>query len=182
MSGTAFALAAAGFGQHSIGVDIDSDEMIVSLYTLSANEWGLAMSGEDARAETARFVAHIVASYVAHHSVSAGDLGRLIGMVHGALGQLGKTEEPEPQEPAVPIRRSVQRDVVICLDCGFRGRMLRRHLRQAHGLEPAAYRARWNLPPNHPITAPSYSEHRASVAKELGLGRRPKQAAHYRRA
>jgi predicted transcriptional regulator len=110
-------------------------------------------------------------------SVSTGDLGRLIATVHDALGQLGKATEPEPQEPAVPIRRSVQRDVVICLDCGFQGLMLRRHLRQAHGLDAAAYHARWNLPPNHPITAPSYLEHRASVAKELGLGHRSDKTA-----
>jgi predicted transcriptional regulator len=73
--------------------------------------------------------------------------------------------------PAVSIRRSVQPDSVACLECGFRGKTLRRHLRSAHGLDPAAYRARWKLAVNYPLTAPAYSAHRSAMAKQLGLGR-----------
>ena len=70
-----------------------------------------------------------------------------------------------------PIRHSVQHDHVVCLESGYRSQVLRRHLRMAHGLEPAAYRVRWKLPADHPITAPAYSERRSTMAKEIGLGR-----------
>jgi predicted transcriptional regulator len=70
----------------------------------------------------------------------------------------------------------VQHDHVVCLECGYRGRVLRRHLRVAHGLEPAEYRVRWRLPPDHPITAPAYSERRSTMAKQIGLGRKSQEA------
>lgn len=73
--------------------------------------------------------------------------------------------------PAVPLRRSVRRDAVVCLDCGWRGKMLRRHLGTRHGLSGDEYLKRWGLPNDHPLTAPNYSEQRSSLAKELGLGR-----------
>jgi predicted transcriptional regulator len=71
----------------------------------------------------------------------------------------------------------VQPDHVVCLECGFRGQILRRHLRVAHGLEPAAYRTRWKLSADYPITAPVYSERRSTMAKDLGLGRKAQEAA-----
>jgi predicted transcriptional regulator len=85
-------------------------------------------------------------------------------------------DRPGPLVPAVPIRRSVQRDRVVCLQCGYRGQVLRRHIRVAHGLEPAQYRVRWKLPPDHPIAAPAYSERRSTMAKQIGLGRKPQKA------
>jgi predicted transcriptional regulator len=94
--------------------------------------------------------------------------------VHRALAGLGRAipvQEPPPR-PAVPIRRSVQHDYVVCLECGFHAQALRRHLRGAHGLEVAQYRARWNLPADHLITAPAYSDRRSIMAKAIGLGRR----------
>jgi predicted transcriptional regulator len=78
----------------------------------------------------------------------------------------------EPLTPAVPVRQSVRPDFVACLECGFRSRTLRRHLRTQHGLERWAYYARWQLPPDHPIIAPGYSARRSALAKEFGLGRR----------
>ena len=119
-------------------------------------------------------VAHIVSSYVRHHQVPSDQLGTLIVAVHRALAGLGRAPpiQEEPRQPAVPIRRSVQQDYVVCLECGSRAQMLRRHLRVAHGLEVAQYRARWNLPVDHPITAPAYSDRRSAMAKALGLGRR----------
>ena len=121
-------------------------------------------------------VAGIVSSYVAQNSIGVDQLAGLIAMVHRTLSGLG-TNAPAPAAlvPAVPIRRSVQRDHVVCLECGFRGLMLRRHLRDAHGLEPAAYRAHWKLATDHPLTAPAYSDRRSTMAKQLGLGR-PRQA------
>ena len=88
---------------------------------------------------------------------------------HG-LGKPAAETEGE-RTPAVPIRRSVHRDYVVCLECGWRGQMLRRHLATGHGLTVEQYRARWNLPRDHPMTAPGYSERRSTLALELGLGR-----------
>src|SRR6516165_3840097 len=119
-------------------------------------------------------IADIVQSYVAKNTVAVDQLASLITTVHQALSGLG-TAPPLAAEalvPAGPIRRSVQQDHVVCLECGFRGLTLRRHLRVRHGLEVSAYRARWKLAPDHPVTAPGYSEQRSAVAKQLGLGRR----------
>jgi predicted transcriptional regulator len=118
-------------------------------------------------------VARIVSSYVRHHQVEPGQLIRLIVEVHRALAGLGLGAAPAPvPQPAVPIHRSVQQDYVVCLDCGFRAQMLRRHLQVQHGLSVAEYRARWNLQSDHPVIAPAYSQRRSEMAKEIGLGRR----------
>jgi len=118
-------------------------------------------------------VARIVSSYVRHHQLGADQLVGLIVRVHRALADLGLGQPMEkPPQPAVPIRRSVQSDYVVCLECGFRAHALRRHLRVQHGLEVAAYRTRWNLPSDHPVTAPAYSARRSAIAKQIGLGHR----------
>jgi predicted transcriptional regulator len=121
-------------------------------------------------------VVRIVGSYVRHHQIAPDQLIRLIVEVHRALSSLRQgaaPQVPEPRLPAVPIRRSVQRDYVVCLECGFRGKMLRRHLQVQHGLGVDEYRARWNLPSDHPVTAPAYSQRRSAMAKARGLGRQP---------
>jgi MucR family transcriptional regulator, transcriptional regulator of exopolysaccharide biosynthesis len=119
-----------------------------------------------------RPVAKIVASYVGNHALAPDQLGALIVSVQQALGQLGRVEQPVAvRQPAVPVRRSVQPDHVVCLECGFRGRTLRRHLSTRHGLQPAEYLRRWALSSDHPLTAPVYSEQRSAMAKRLGLGR-----------
>jgi predicted transcriptional regulator len=115
----------------------------------------------------------IVKSYVRHHTVAAGQLSDLITSVHRAMGQLGRQPEPEEvRTPAVPVRRSVHQDYVICLDCGYRGKTLRRHISTRHGLNGDDYRQRWGLRSDHPLTAPAYSERRSQLAKSLGLGRK----------
>ena len=119
-------------------------------------------------------VARIVSSYVRHHQIGSDELTGLIVEIHRAFAGLGRAASvAEPPKPAVPIRRSVQHDYVVCLECGFRAQMLRRHLRVAHNLEVADYRTRWRLPADHPLTAPSYSARRSRMAKNIGLGRRP---------
>jgi predicted transcriptional regulator len=119
-------------------------------------------------------VARIVGSYLRHHQVEPDKLAGLIVEVHRALAGLGRAPPvQEPPQPATPIRRSVQQEYVVCLECGFRAQTLRRHLRLAHGLEVADYRARWQLPMNYPVIAPGYSARRSRLAKEIGLGRKP---------
>jgi len=119
-----------------------------------------------------RLVTKIIASYVSHHNLGPEQIPELINMVHRTMDNLGKAVEPAAALlPAVPIRRSVQKDAVTCLDCGWRGKMLRRHLSTRHGFSGEEYLRRWKLPSDHPLTAPNYSEQRSALAKELGLGR-----------
>jgi predicted transcriptional regulator len=123
-------------------------------------------------------VAQIVRSYVAHNSIAADELPNLIATVHRSLAGLDAPAETPVREPAVAINRSYGRNFVACLECGYRGQMLRRHLTTAHDLSPAGYRARWNLKDSHPITAPEYTERRSAFAKQFGLGnnRQPSQS------
>ena len=96
-----------------------------------------------------RLVAKIVSSYVTHNRVAANELPSVITSVHQAVSGLGKrASSVEPLTPAVPVRYSVRTDYVVCLECGFRSRALRRHLKTQHGLERAEYYARWQLPPD----------------------------------
>jgi predicted transcriptional regulator len=119
-----------------------------------------------------RLVAKIIASYVSHHNLTPEQIPELIASVHRTITGLGQPVATNTlPTPAVPLRRSVQRDVVICLDCGWKGKMLRRHLTTRHGLSGEDYLKRWGLPGDHPLTAPAYSVQRSNLAKELGLGR-----------
>src|SRR6202790_804444 len=115
----------------------------------------------------------VVSAYLRRNQVAADQLASLISTVHQALADLGGPAEEAPVErtPAVSIRRSVQRDYVVCIECGWRGKMVRRHLSTAHGLSIEQYRARWKLRADHAMTAPAYSERRSTMAKQIGLGR-----------
>jgi predicted transcriptional regulator len=125
-----------------------------------------------------QLVTKIIASYVSHHNITPEQIPELINSVHRTIDSLGKPAEPQGVlVPAVPLRRSVQRDAVICLDCGWKGKMLRRHLSTRHGFTGEQYLKRWGLPSDHPLTAPIYSEQRSALAKELGLGRGGRQTA-----
>ena len=120
----------------------------------------------------------IVVSYVRHHRLGPDQLSDLITSVHRAIGQLGQPPELEEiRTPAVSVRRSVHRDYVICLECGYRGKTLRRHISTRHGLSRDEYLRRWGLRSDHPLTAPAYSERRSTLAKSLGLGRKSTTAA-----
>jgi predicted transcriptional regulator len=134
------------------------------------------MADQDAAPEVDLYqVAHIVSSYVRHHQIGPDQLVGLIISTHRALAglQLDAASMEEVRQPAVEIRRSVRPEYVVCLECGFRAQSLRRHLRVQHGLEVTQYRARWKLPPDHPVTAPAYSARRSAMAKQIGLGRKP---------
>jgi predicted transcriptional regulator len=117
--------------------------------------------------------ARIVGSYVRHHTVGAGQLSDLITTVHRALGDLGQPNQPEEvRTAAVSVRRSVSQDYVVCMDCGYSGKTLRRHITTRHGLNRDEYLKRWGRHADHPLAAPAYSERRSILAKELGPGRK----------
>ena len=117
----------------------------------------------------------IVSAYVSHNAVSPGDLPKLIAEVHGALRALQSNEVPAPVEelkPAVPVRKSVANDYIICLEDGKKFKSLKRHLRTHYNLSPEEYREKWGLPADYPMVAPSYSATRSKLAKDNGLGRK----------
>ncbi|HYD23179.1 MAG TPA: MucR family transcriptional regulator [Croceibacterium sp.] len=118
----------------------------------------------------------IVAAHVSNNSVAVDEVTALIQNVYGALAGLGAAPQVEEKpEPAVSIRSSVKNDHIVCLEDGKKMKMLKRHLMTDHGLTPAEYRARWSLPADYPMVAPDYAEKRRTLAKEIGLGRKPGQ-------
>jgi predicted transcriptional regulator len=123
--------------------------------------------------------ADIVAAHVSHNAVMVSDVPHLIQSVYQALLT---ADSPAPavvekREPAVPVRASVKPDAVTCLECGFKGKMLKRHLSTEHGLTAQDYRERWSLAADHPLVAPDYAARRAQLAKSFGLGRKSVEAA-----
>ena len=121
------------------------------------------------------FSSEIVAAYVSNNAVTPSDLPKLIAEVHAALKGLSKEETAEPVEekkPAVPIRKSVTPDYIICLEDGKKFKSLKRHLRTHYNLSPEEYREKWGLPADYPMVAPSYSATRSKLAKANGLGRK----------
>jgi predicted transcriptional regulator len=118
----------------------------------------------------------IVSAHVANNSVSVADLPALIGSVHASLASLGVKAaglDVAQQEPAVSVRRSVKPEYIICLEDGKKLKMLKRHLMTHYQLTPDQYRAKWNLPADYPMVAPDYAETRRTLAKKIGLGRKP---------
>src|ERR1700738_4293759 len=119
--------------------------------------------------------AMIVSSYVRHHTLRPEQLSDLITTVHHALSHIGQPMQiEEVLTPAVSVRRSVHYDYVVCMDCGYRGKMLQRHISTRHALNKDEYLKRWGLRSDHPLTAPAYSEPRSMLVKALGLGSKPK--------
>jgi predicted transcriptional regulator len=128
--------------------------------------------------ELLALTADIVSAHVANNTVAVADLPTLIGSVHSTLAGLGAAPEaaPETLEPAVSVRSSIKPDYIVCLEDGKKLKMLKRHLMTHYNLTPDQYRARWNLPSSYPMVAPNYAEQRRSLAKSIGLGRKPKAA------
>ena len=127
----------------------------------------------DDKSEVIEMTADIVSAYVGNNSVAAADLPALIQSVHRALsGITGGTEvvEAAPKEPAVPVRRSITADYLICLEDGRKFKSLKRHLRTKYNLSPEDYRAKWGLPKDYPMVAPNYAQARSDLAKQMGLG------------
>jgi len=127
----------------------------------------------DEQARLIELTTDIVAAHVTNNKVAAADVGTLIGAVHAALAALGKASESSEDDkhvPAVSVRASVKHDHLVCLVCGAKQKMLRRHLRTAHDLTPEQYRRTYDLPPSYPMVARQYAERRASLARSIGLG------------
>ena len=117
--------------------------------------------------------ANIVSAYVSNHSVPSADIPALITQVHSALKRVsgGATEIPvEPLKPAVPIKRSINSDYIVCLEDGLKFKSLKRHLRTRYSMTPDQYREKWSLPPDYPMVAPNYAAARSQLAKQMGLG------------
>jgi predicted transcriptional regulator len=122
--------------------------------------------------------AEIVCAYVSHNAVSPTDLTKLITEVHNALNGLQAPEIAEPTEelkPAVPVRKSVAPEYIICLEDGKKFKSLKRHLRTHYNMSPEEYREKWGLPADYPMVAPNYSATRSRLAKDNGLGRKAGQ-------
>jgi len=116
--------------------------------------------------------ADIVAAYVANNQVPVETIPELIRSVHRTMATLDAPDEApvEQKEPAVSIRRSIQPDYIVCLEDGKRLTMLKRHLRARYDMSPEAYRRKWGLPSDYPMTAPNYAKRRSEIAKGMGLG------------
>lgn len=131
------------------------------------------MSGQTDGDLFRRLTAQIVAAHVANNRLDGAEVSSLIETVHRTLANLGKApEEPVRPEPAVPIKKSVFPDYVICLEDGKKLKMLKRHLKTAYNMTPDQYREKWGLSRDYPMVAPNYAQHRSSLAKKIGLGRR----------
>ena len=127
------------------------------------------------KAEIAELTADIVAAYVGNNVVPASDVPGLISDVFKALnGAVKGSEEKQviPEKPAVPVRRSVTPDYLICLEDGKKFKSLKRHLRTHYDLTPEQYREKWGLAPDYPMVAPNYAQARSMLAKKMGLGQR----------
>ena len=139
-----------------------------------------AMNGNNAASNMIELAADVVSAYVSNHSVPTGDLPGLIGQVYTALQRTaGNGAEPaaEAPKPAVPVKRSVTPDYIVCLEDGKHFKSLKRHLRTRYNLTPAEYRAKWGLPADYPMVAPNYAEARSRLAKQIGLGQQRRRDA-----
>ena len=120
--------------------------------------------------------AEIVAAHVSNNTVPLADLPALIQQVFQTLSSIGTGEAQPPRpEPAVPVKKSVMPDYIVCLEDGKKLKMLKRHLKTAYNMTPEKYRERWGLPSDYPMVAPNYAKQRSQLARDLGLGTKAKR-------
>ncbi len=131
------------------------------------------MLEDEQRQELLGLTSTIVAARAVNSSIPVGDLPSLIAAVYGALATLGTEETAEKPKLAVPIKKSVTPNYIVCLEDGSEHKMLKRHLRTAHGMTPDGYRERWGLSRDYPMVAPNLAATRSKIAKKIGLGRKP---------
>ena len=128
---------------------------------------------------TVALTAQIVAAFLSNNAMAIADLPGVIQSVHRALSEVASPAPAAVAEklvPAVPVKKSVTPDYIICLEDGKKLKMLKRHLATSYNLTPDEYRARWGLPPDYPMVAPNYAAQRSSLAKAAGLGQKPAPA------
>ena len=134
----------------------------------------MAASGDNAaNTNFIGLTAEIVSAYVGHNSVAQGDIPALISQIHQALLRVasGQVEaSSEPLKPAVPVKKSIHADYVVCLEDGKKFKSLKRHLRTQYSMTPEQYRDKWSLPADYPMVAPNYATARSQLAKQMGLG------------
>jgi predicted transcriptional regulator len=132
------------------------------------------MSDNHPSSEILSLTAQIVSAHVSNNAIQAEALPALIQSVYKTLSGTGvEVAAPDKRQPAVPIKRSIFPDYIVCLEDGKKLKMLKRHLKTAYDMTPDQYRTRWELPSSYPMVAPNYAEHRSSLAKKIGLGRKP---------
>jgi predicted transcriptional regulator len=133
------------------------------------------MADTSANLDVLGLTAQIVAAHVSNNSVTTDALPSLIQEVYKTLAGVGReTVSSDKPQPAVPVKKSVFADYIICLEDGKKLKMLKRHLKTAYNMSPEQYRDRWQLPPDYPMVAPNYARHRSSLAKKIGLGTKPR--------
>jgi len=129
------------------------------------------MSDVSTAPDVAGLTAQIVAAYVSNNPTSAEALTGLIQDVYRTLASIGRDQLPADRpQPAVPVKKSVFPDHIVCLEDGKKLKMLKRHLKTAYDMSPEQYREKWGLPNDYPMVAPNYARHRSSLAKKIGLG------------
>ena len=125
----------------------------------------------DAKSELIEMTADIVAAYVGNNMVAANEIPLVIDSIFNALNAVATgVSAPVAQEPAVPVKKSVGQDYIICLEDGKRFKSLKRHLSSKYDMSPDEYRAKWGLPKDYPMVAPAYAKARSALAKKMGLG------------
>lgn len=131
------------------------------------------------KGELLTLASNIVASYVGNNPVQPDQVTEMLRSVFGTMNTLTDEAAKQAEElvPAVPVKKSVTNDYIVCLEDGKKLKMLKRHLSTAYGLTPDEYRAKWGLPSDYPMVAPNYAKKRQELAKKIGLGRKPKSAA-----
>ncbi len=136
-----------------------------------------AMEEQNNSSEILSLTTNIVAAHVANNPVAVNDLPLLIREVYQTLATVGGLAEGEAERPmpAVPLKKSVTPDYIVCLEDGKKLKMLKRHLKTAYNMTPEEYRERWGLAPDYPMVAPNYAKQRSKLAKQIGLGTRARR-------
>jgi len=123
------------------------------------------------------YTSEIVSAHVSNNTVALSDLPGLIEQIYKTLAMIGGVDggASDRPTPAVPVKKSITPDYIVCLEDGKKLKMLKRHLKTAYNMTPEEYRERWGLSPDYPMVAPNYAKQRSRLAKEIGLGTRSRR-------